>query len=223
MQPSLSHTFSSSKTPPAVQSHASLQKQRIHRPWDGRRSVTEPGMKPGGRLEAVPKNWNLRVLGNECFMAHQSAFDHFLEKDDATFKKTKFLLLMVEWAIARTVKMHHLWYEEILNLLHPGKWLILGKSRASALMNDFWKPSWKQNVTAHGTAQHQSAAELLKCSSQRDSNTPSLLSPPAPACSHQVRTGPCQQPPGHIIDNVTMSSSNSSAGCTRQPQCPPCP
>lgn len=29
-------------------------------------------------------------------MAHQSAFDHFLEKDDATFKKTKFLLFMVE-------------------------------------------------------------------------------------------------------------------------------
>lgn len=53
-------------------------------------------MKPGGRLEGVPNNWNLRAQGNECFMAHQSVFDHFLEKDGAIFKKTKFLLLTVE-------------------------------------------------------------------------------------------------------------------------------
>lgn len=53
---------------------------------------------------------------------------------------------------------------------------------------------------ALSTAQHQSAAEVLKRRSQRSSNTPSLSSPPAPACSDQLRTGPCQQPPGHIID-----------------------
>lgn len=70
-------------------------------------------------------------------MAHQSVFGHFLEKDDAAFEKTKFLLLMMEWAIARTVKTHRLWAGDILNLFHPGKQLSLGKSRVSALINDF--------------------------------------------------------------------------------------
>lgn len=49
-----------------------------------------------GEAAGSAKIWNLRAGGNECFMAHQAVFDHFLEKDDATLKKARFLLLMVE-------------------------------------------------------------------------------------------------------------------------------
>lgn len=90
--------------------------------------------KAGGSAKKLEPE---RVWGNECFMAHQSVFGHFLGKDDAAFEKTKFLLLMMEWASARTVKTHHLWDGDILNSFHPGKWFSLGKSRVSALINDF--------------------------------------------------------------------------------------
>lgn len=90
-----------------------------------------------------------------------------------------------------------------------------GEEQGFSLEESFWKPSWRQD----GAAQHQNAAEVMKCSSQRGSSTPSLTSTLEPEYSHQLRAGPCQQPPGHIIDSVTTTSS-SSAACTSVPCAP---
>lgn len=113
-------------------------KQHVRQPRDGRQCYRAWDETTAGSAKKLQPE---RAWGNECFMAHQSLFGHFLEKDDATFEKTKFLHLMMEWASARTVKMHHMWDGDVLSLLHPGKWFSLGKSRVSALINDLKTPA----------------------------------------------------------------------------------